>query len=124
MPSSAETVGGICLARAQEAIHQVCHDLSHRAEPSGESAARLAEALVWLGRIPGALAEAPADSRASLRIAASSIRQELALVRSLLDSAAGFYAGWSRLRAALAAGYTAGGVPAEVPSPHRLSLAG
>jgi hypothetical protein len=95
-------------------------------EPTAESLDR-AEVLL---REAQARLQATADSpppsspehRMRLRSSVEDLRRALERTSGLLAHAAGFYAGWTRLRNSLAAGYTAGGQPAEVPSGNRLSV--
>jgi hypothetical protein len=63
-----------------------------------------------------------AEGEAGMRAGLAELRRRLAGLSLLLDHAAGFYAGWVRLRNTLTGGYTAEGEPAPPVSAGRLSL--
>jgi hypothetical protein len=62
--------------------------------------------------------------RTKLHRGAAALRTSLTGTWSLFDHAAGFYAGWTRLRHSMTGGYTAAGEPAEVTASGRLSVEG
>ncbi|HSW51468.1 MAG TPA: hypothetical protein VLH09_14880 [Bryobacteraceae bacterium] len=97
-------------------------------QPSPEALDNCAEVLAQARQQLEILATTPLPAdpsdRSSARAALERLRRSLDQMRSLLDHAAGYWAGWMRLKDAMASGYTGHGEAAPAPRPGKLSLEG
>ncbi len=93
--------------------------------PTPESLDRSAALLADVSRSLRACVSQPSSAGAASQAAAlSELQKRLARFRLLLDHAAEFYRGWSRLRDSLTAGYAASGEPVSAALPGRLNVEG
>ena len=93
-------------------------------QPQGLEAcqALLEEVRVGLRRAVATADQLPLRAQTRLRADLTELRKLLLRAHLLLEQAAGFYSGWLRFKNSLTGGYTAGGEPAAVLIPSRLSL--
>jgi hypothetical protein len=113
------------LASARAAVHDASRLVTHPTpEALDQSAALLEQARQRLQAITVAPISPDPEERLQAGASLEGLNRSLERLRGVLDQAASYWAGWIRLKNAMAGGYTGQGEPAQALKTSRLSLEG
>jgi hypothetical protein len=113
------------LASARAAVHDAARLVTNPTpEALDQSAALLEQACQRLQAITATPVSPDPEERLRAGASLEHLNHSLERLRGVLDHAAGYWAGWMRLKNAMAGGYTGQGEPAQALKAGRLSLEG